>query len=123
MQSEGTYALITPPEEDNGLGFMQGSTDGVVNTYGKRGFHRPGAPQPTREDRDHFNLRDMQYGCRNFFNSPYACHYDPFPPALPATVEQPLLPLPKKPDAWKELRVFVLVMAVLLLWWSMGQRS
>ena len=121
MQSEGTYALITPPEEDNGLGFMQGSTDGVVNTYGKRGFHRPGAPESSREERDHFNLRDRQYGCRNFFESPYACHYDPSPPT---PMEQPpVIPAPEEPNAWKELRVFVLLMAVLLLWWSFGQRS
>ena len=78
-QQDGFFAWL-PHNDDNGLGFGQGSTDGVRNTYGRRGFHRPQLPEVDRATRRRFNLRgyrgaESNWGC----GWPYACHYDPEP--------------------------------------------
>lgn len=65
---------------DHGLGFGQGSTQGVYNVYSKCGFHRPQHPEFSRSERRRFNKRGYRgsqgyYSCDN----PYQCHYDPEP--------------------------------------------
>lgn len=57
--------------EDNGLGFGQGSTAGVYNQYYRGGFHRPKVEEVDEGIRRRFNLKDR---C-----DPYRCHYDPEP--------------------------------------------
>lgn len=79
---EGVLAK-TPYIDDNGLGFTQGSTGGVLNTYYRGGFHRPQLPEFSLKDRNAFNLRSYR-GTSNsctgsFIRNPYACHYDPKP--------------------------------------------
>lgn len=64
--------------DDNGLGFGQGSTAGVLNTYAKRGIHRPELQPTSRQLRRRFNLRGYRGTNRNC-GSAYACHYDPAP--------------------------------------------
>ncbi len=58
-------------KSDNGLGFMQGSTDGVYNQYYTTQCNRTLRPEISRTKRNKFNL----VGC----NSAYKCHYNPYP--------------------------------------------
>ena len=58
-------------KSDNGLGFMQGSTDGVYNQYYTNMCNRQPLPEISRSQRNKFNLK----GC----NTAYKCHYDPYP--------------------------------------------
>ena len=120
--ADGTYALISPPEEDNGLGFLQGSTDGVVNTYGKRGFHRRGAPMASRQDRERMNLHDCEYGCHNFFTTPYACHYDPSPSIdleEPEEITEIVKEAPRGLSFSKMILILLVVIA--LVWGFLGR--
>jgi hypothetical protein len=80
VEPNGGILAWLPHNDDTGLGFMQGSTQGVFNTYGKRGFLRPELPVVDREVRRRFNLRGYR-GAREGWSCgwPYACHYDPEP--------------------------------------------
>ena len=81
MNPPSAGLLAWPPQrDDNGLGFEQGSTDGVFNTYTRRGFHRPQLPVTDRATRRRFNLRGYRGAQSNWACGwPYACHYDPAP--------------------------------------------
>ncbi len=68
--TSNTYFLVKP--NDNGFGFGLGSTDGVINTYGYRGFARPALPEYSQKMRDNMNMRACM--------GSYACHFDPYPP-------------------------------------------
>lgn len=69
-----------PHQDDAGLGFGMGSTQGVFNTYGRRGFLRPELPPIDRATRRQFNLRGYRGARENWgCGWPYACHYDPEP--------------------------------------------
>jgi hypothetical protein len=61
--------LLPDDNELGGFGFGQGSTDGVVNRYQRRGFHRRGAEESNKKSRDALNLRDAK--------GAYKCHFDP----------------------------------------------
>lgn len=67
-------------QDDSGLGFGMGSTQGVFNSYKRRGFLRPELPNVDRAARRSFNLRGYR-GAREKWACgwPYACHYDPEP--------------------------------------------
>lgn len=67
------FPVSVPYNDDEGLGFGQGSTAGVYNQYYRGGFHRPQAPEFDRLSRRKFNLNEYD-GC-----GPYRCHYDPDP--------------------------------------------
>jgi hypothetical protein len=67
-----------PHNDDQGLGCGQGSTDGVLSTFYRGGFHRRQLPEPSRALRRQFNLRGYR-GSNSCKNDPYACHYDPEP--------------------------------------------
>ena len=54
---------------DNGLGFGQGSTDGIYNQYPRGGFHRP----QTKE----FNMNDRRQFNNGVACDSYSCHYNP----------------------------------------------
>ncbi len=56
---------------DSGLGFMQGSTDGVYNQYYAGNCNKKRLPESTKLQRREFNLTKC--------NSAYRCHYDPYP--------------------------------------------
>lgn len=53
---------------ENGLGFQQGSTDGVYNQYYTGGFHRPQRPEYTRDERNAFNLKGCNKAYKNFYD-------------------------------------------------------
>lgn len=71
MSTQQQYFLAAqgPNGCDNGFGFGQGSTDGVINTYGHRGFARPQLGEYATALRDNFNMRACM--------GAYACHFDP----------------------------------------------
>ena len=78
-QPDGMYVWL-PDQSDSGLGFGQGSTGGVFNTYKKRGFLRPELPPIDRATRRLFNLRGYRGSLENYSCGwPYTCHYDPDP--------------------------------------------
>lgn len=56
-------------EDENGLGFGLGSTDGVVNQYAYRGFHRERLAESKKVDRDALSMRNCK--------GAYKCHFDP----------------------------------------------
>lgn len=68
---------------DSGLGFNQGSVEGVYNQYSYKGFHRPQVPEIDRGLRRRFNLRGFrgsrEYSCAGGSSDSYRCHYDPAP--------------------------------------------
>ena len=69
-----------PRTDDNGLGFTQGSTAGVMNTYAHRGFQRPQLPEIDTATRRKFNFRGYRGAMNNWSSGwPYACNYDPKP--------------------------------------------
>jgi len=61
--------MLPNANEQGGFGFGQGSTDGVINRYQYRGFHRPGAREANAKARNSMNLRHSK--------GPYKCHFDP----------------------------------------------
>lgn len=61
--------MLPDANEPGGFGFLQGSTDGVINRYQYRGFHRPGAREANKKSRDSLNLRHCK--------GAYKCHFDP----------------------------------------------
>lgn len=70
----GNFPVSLPNNSDNGLGFGQGSTDGVYNQYPRGGFHRPlshSMPEFDTLDRRNFN-RNFAGKCDS-----YKCTYDP----------------------------------------------
>jgi hypothetical protein len=76
--------LATLPHniDEQGLGFGQGSTDGVLNTYPRGGFHRRSLPPPSRSARRRFNMRSYRGTNNNNclgLTLTNACHYDPEP--------------------------------------------
>lgn len=66
--------------QDHGLGFGQGSTNGVHSSSSSCGFHRPQHPEFPRNLRRRFNMRGYR-GSENYSSceNPYMCHYDPEP--------------------------------------------
>ena len=66
-----TQYFVAESKNDDGFGFGQGSTAGVFNTYGHRGFARPQLAEHAVKARDNLNMR----ACMNA----YACHFDPRP--------------------------------------------
>lgn len=75
--------FLTMPDinDDNGLGFGQGSLDGMFNQYyTSYGFHRPRHPEVDRGLRNRFNLKGFRGSYQyNTCSNPYKCHYDPAP--------------------------------------------
>ena len=77
--------LVRPwaKEEENGIGFGQGSTAGLRNKYYRKSFLRERAPQSTLQQRNLFNLRACTlnesakgspfHGCCTAYGS----HFDP----------------------------------------------
>jgi hypothetical protein len=80
VDPNGGFLAWLPHQDDTGLGFGQGSTQNIFNTYNKRGFLRPQLPVLDRNIRRRFNLRGYR-GARDAWSCgwPYACHYDPEP--------------------------------------------
>lgn len=74
------FPVSIPHNYDNGLGFGQGSVDGVYNQYYRGGFHRPQHPEVDRGIRRRFNLRGFRGSMRYDSKcNPYRCHYDSEP--------------------------------------------
>jgi len=73
MNKSGYFPVSLPDNYDSGLGFGQGSVDGLYNSYYRGGFHRPQHPHPEfdRDVRNTFNLKNNCYENR--------CRYDPEP--------------------------------------------
>ncbi len=78
--NDAGFKATIPDKYDSGLGFQQGSTDGVYNNYSSCGFHRPQHPEFPRNLRRRFNLLGYR-GSENYGAclSAYKCHYDPDP--------------------------------------------
>jgi len=101
-----------PRTDDNGLGFGQGSTAGVINIYGHRGFQRPQLPEIDTATRRRFNFRGYRGAMNNWpKNWPYACNYDP----KPFYEEQEMKLIPKEIKEIKKKSYHILIFVIFVM--------
>lgn len=102
---------IVPDQNDSGLGFYQGSTDGVYNSYPNRGFNRPRCPEIPEITRRVFN--------KHFFRceDPYKCHYDPARPLIYNLEYSTTCPTdPPEKDTFLNVKILILFIVFLILY-------
>lgn len=104
--SQYFLAASGPYGNDNGFGFGKGSTDGVINTYGHRGFARPQRREYSTEQRDNLNMRACM--------GAYACHFDPAPSCCK---EEDVAEMPQTPQTMqpKKSRYYLTTVAAIIL--------